>query len=147
MRKVTKRETISPEGAIRRCNRVFVYGTLKRGHGNHSLLREAKFIGEALTIKKFRLFDVGFPYAVPSQKGARLKGEVYEVNSPEIMRALDWLEGFPHHYDRQVITVELESGEKVDAWIYVVKTPEGKEIKPINGVVAWGEDFPYVDEE
>lgn len=145
-RAIVRQETYTPEGALRRCNKVFVYGTLKKGYGNHSLLREAKFIGEALTLKRFRLFDVGFPYAVPSQRGARLKGEVYEVNSPEIMKALDWLEGYPSHYKRQVIMVELENGQKIEAWIYVVDTPEGREIEPINGIVAWGENYPYKEE-
>ena len=139
-------ETITPEGAIKKCPYVFVYGTLKKGHGNNYLLAEAKYIGRGKTKKRFRLFDVGFPYAVPSEDGARVIGEVYKVESPEIMQALDWLEGFPTHYKRQIIPVELENGKIVKAWIYYVKEPYGDEIQPINGEVGWGEGFPYKEE-
>lgn len=143
-REVLTRETITPEGAVKRTPYVFVYGTLKKGRGNNYLLQEAEYLGKALTCKKFRLFDVGFPYAVPSQNGARIRGEVYKVN-PEIMRALDWLEGYPVHYKRQVIKVELENGDVLEAWIYYTKEPRGDEIQAINGIVEWGEGYPYVE--
>jgi len=138
--------TITPEQAIRRTPYVFVYGTLKKGHGNNYLLAEATFIGRGKTLKRFRLFDVGFPYAVPSEKGARVIGEVYKVEDAEIFQALDWLEGYPTHYKRQVIKVELDNGQVVEAWIYYTNEPEGQEIQPINGEVGWQEGFPYKDE-
>ena len=144
MATVRTRETITPEGAVKRCPYVFVYGTLKKGHGNNYLLQEAEYLGKAITYKRFRLFDVGFPYAVPSKDGARIRGEVYKVN-PEIMQALDWLEGFPTHYKRQIIKVELENGEVIEAWIYYTKEPRGDEIQPINDIVEWGEGYPYVE--
>ncbi|MCT0207543.1 gamma-glutamylcyclotransferase [Synechococcus sp. CS-1332] len=44
---------------------VFVYGTLKRGHGNHHWLAEAPFHGEG-TEGGLVLHDLGpFPMAIP----------------------------------------------------------------------------------
>ena len=137
---VKKRQRIdvrSPEYALKRCNLVFVYGTLKRGYHNHDLLKGAKFIGEGLTYKRFRLFDVGYPLAIPAEKGARIKGEVYQVTDPGMMRALDWLEGYPNFYNRQVVKVEVKGVGDVEAWMYYVTLPRGKEIKPVKGIVEW----------
>ena len=39
--------------------RVFVYGTLKRGHSNHDCLRGQQFIAEAVTQPRYRLHDLG----------------------------------------------------------------------------------------
>jgi hypothetical protein len=36
-------------------HRVFVYDTLRRGHRNHSLLEMSKFIGEAATLRTYRM--------------------------------------------------------------------------------------------
>ena len=33
--------------------KVFVYGTLQRGRHNHHILRTARFIGKAATVRKY----------------------------------------------------------------------------------------------
>ena len=40
---------------------VFVYGTLKRGHGNHRELEGATFLGEAQTVDRYALHVQGLP--------------------------------------------------------------------------------------
>ena len=141
MGKVSKKGKInvtSPEYALRRCKFVFVYGTLKREYRNHHLLKDAKFIGVGTTYKRFRLFDVGFPLAIPSEDGYRVKGEVYKVKDAQMMSSLDKLEGYPYFYKRQVIKVEVDGVGDIEAWIYYVTSPQGKEIKPNkDGIVEW----------
>ena len=41
--------------------KLFVYGTLKRGYGNNRLLREATFIGPAISKSAmYRMYSTGF---------------------------------------------------------------------------------------
>ncbi len=40
---------------------VFVYGTLKREHGNHRALEGSKFLGEAQTVERYALQVQGLP--------------------------------------------------------------------------------------
>ena len=73
--------------------RVFVYGTLKRGGSNHAWMRDQIFVGEAFTLPRYRLYDLGgYPGLVldPAQ-GLSVQGEVWEVDA-EGLRGLDHLE-------------------------------------------------------
>ncbi len=73
--------------------RVFVYGTLKRGHGNHHLLAGQVFLGAASTAAAYRLCDLGgFPGMVlAGEDGVSIAGEIWEVDAP-CLRRLDELE-------------------------------------------------------
>lgn len=101
--------------------RVFVYGTLKRDLNNHHLLRDAKFIGGAYTVDTFRMFTVGFPIIRPSDDGASVYGEVYEVDD-KTLRRLDALEAEGHMYDRKQVNVvyDKSAGRDIDVIEYNV---------------------------
>jgi gamma-glutamylcyclotransferase (GGCT)/AIG2-like uncharacterized protein YtfP len=94
--------------------RVFVYGTLKKGLGNHGLLSGSKFIGTAHTVSKWIMIgeSLAFPYVLrrDGQIGKQIKGEVYEVDSSTLKR-LDQLEGVPTHYKRINVYVEYDNKE------------------------------------
>jgi len=91
---------------------VFVYGTLKRGHGNHHWLLGAPFQGAAM-LAGVVLHDLGpFPMAVPGD--GLVRGEVYEVDGAGLAR-LDQLEGYPRLYERRQMT--LADGRMV--WVYL----------------------------
>ena len=124
--------------------KLFVYGTLKRGYGNHRLLRDATFLGQDTTTDKFMLVDCGFPYmfrpkldlllsGIPEK---RVVGEVFETFNPEIVKDLDRLEGVEYgHYSREVIEVE-EFGE-VQA--YIACSPSALPPCPVvNDKYVWG---------
>jgi gamma-glutamylaminecyclotransferase len=84
--------------------RVFVYGTLRRGEGNHAFISAATLLGEARTLPRFTLYNLGpFPALVPEGANAVL-GEVYEVDDATLAR-LDRLEGCPSLYQRTPITL------------------------------------------
>ena len=115
---------------------VFVYGTLKRGFWNNYLLKEAEFLGEGTTLEKFKLYTVGFPYALSDGEGLPLRGEVYEVEE-ETLKRLDALEGYPNHYKRKLTEVKLDDGRVVKALIYYAERPRGEPLSPKDGFYSW----------
>jgi gamma-glutamylcyclotransferase (GGCT)/AIG2-like uncharacterized protein YtfP len=76
-------------------NKVFVYGSLLSGMGNHSLLSNSKKLGDSKSPTGFKMVDLGyFPGVVKSEDGVGdVVGEVYEVDD-DTMRRLDRLEGY-----------------------------------------------------
>ena len=74
--------------------KVFVYGTLRKGFGNHSLLYNANFVGKA-TIKA-AMYSMGYvPYVSLQtyEENDLVHGEVYEIDKDTLKR-LDRLEGY-----------------------------------------------------
>jgi len=89
-------------------NRIFVYGTLLKGEGNHGLLEDALFLGEVTTLPIYTLVHLGgFPGLLTSGRQG-VRGEVYEVDAQQLWK-LDRLEGHPGFYRR--MPVELASME------------------------------------
>lgn len=98
--------------------RIFVYGSLKRGYFNNSLLRHAKFVSEVKTSKGFTLIDLGcFPAMIKIKTESYVLGELWLV-SKDILYRLDDLEGHPYFYRRQ--SIQLEDDTK--AYAYVIET-------------------------
>lgn len=99
--------------------KVFVYGTLKNGYGNHYLLRDSAFLGKGTTIEDhFTMFDGGFPYVI-NEGRFHVRGEVYEVNNERVMESLDRLEGVPTHYQRKDSSVKTDDMNIHDVTMYV----------------------------
>lgn len=93
--------------------RVFVYGTLKRGHGNHLLLCASRFLGKCHTPPAYSLHDLGFFPGLVRDGHMPIPGEVFEVDH-DTLAALDVLEGYPRFYDRELIDTPYGA-----AWVYV----------------------------
>lgn len=99
---------------------VFVYGSLKSGFGNHSLLEESVFVGNALTKDSaFTMISFGAFPGVMLHGNKRVKGEVYRVND-YTMFMLDKLEGNGFFYTRHIQDFLLEDGTEIKAWIYLL---------------------------
>jgi gamma-glutamylaminecyclotransferase len=105
-----------------------VYGTLKRGNGNHSFFldnKDSKFLGTGVTDNRYIMLNYcsGFPGIVRPEDGhdASLalpcKVEVFEV-SVKVAMKVDNLEGYPTFYDKEITTITLADGSKVSAYIY-----------------------------
>jgi len=84
---------------------VFVYGTLKKGFGNHHFLEAAYFMGTA-SVPGILLSLGGFPGLILEENGWNVKGEVWRINKELDLPALDRLEGHPSHYTRKEITIQ-----------------------------------------
>ena len=100
--------------------KLFVYGTLKRGHLNHALLKDATFLGEAVTKEPYPLIapKVWYPYLIDAPgEGRRVKGELYLIDLPTLKR-IDRLEEYPRYYNRKEIEVVDEEGKEHKALCY-----------------------------
>jgi len=99
--------------------RVFVYGTLKRGNttrGLDTMSGSNIFISEARTSDQtYSLYDLGTYPAVGTVGEYYIEGEVWEVDSAT-METLDRIEGYPNFYNRKKINTTM--GE---AWIYFIE--------------------------
>lgn len=117
--------------------KVFVYGTLKNGHGNHHWLGDNYvFLGQATTkCDDMALYDLGpFPcvsYPPEGEGGTIITGELYEVDEPTF-KMVDMLEGYPDHYGRKLIRVD-HCGNEHAAWIYFYATSP-KNLTPIGHI-------------
>lgn len=75
-------------------DRLFVYGSLKRGALHHAELEGAPFLGEARTPPGYALELVGQYWALVERPGeeSSVPGELYEVTE-ELLARLDEFEG------------------------------------------------------
>jgi gamma-glutamylcyclotransferase (GGCT)/AIG2-like uncharacterized protein YtfP len=106
---------------------LFVYGTLMRGYGNHHRLAHCPFLGKAITVAPFGLYDCGScPGMVKAGKGGQpILGEVYQIDG-DTLASCDRLEGHPHFYKREEIEVDVEDGKKKErlvALAYFIQPP------------------------
>jgi gamma-glutamylcyclotransferase (GGCT)/AIG2-like uncharacterized protein YtfP len=76
---------------------VFVYGSLKRGFTNHSLMAGQHFIAVAQTQPRYKLYTLtSFPAMVEAAEAGRsIEGEIWAVDSACLAR-LDLLEDTAH---------------------------------------------------
>jgi gamma-glutamylcyclotransferase (GGCT)/AIG2-like uncharacterized protein YtfP len=111
---------------------LFVYGTLMRGSRSPyaQLLRvRARYIGEGSAAG--RLYSLGpFPGAVFEEAGqGRVHGEVFRLNGPKLLQALDTYEGCDGqgtktgNFQRTTVNVALAKGGVLPAWTYVFTGP------------------------
>ena len=59
---------------------VFVYGTLKRGHVRHFALAGQRFLGEAKTLPRYRMVNLGSYPAIVEPGSFAISGELWEVD-------------------------------------------------------------------
>ena len=105
------------KGLFIMADKVFVYGTLMKGHGNHGYyLSQSEFLGKG-EIASYALYAVSsFPGIVP-EVGEKVKGEDYIVDRDTLKR-LDSLEGEGSLYLRKLVEVLVE-GQIVQGWTYI----------------------------
>lgn len=100
---------------------VFVYGTLKRGFGNHRVMQMAggQFVCEGKTAYRLPLIQRGLPFLLDQPgRGHHVEGEIYRVPDEAGWRRLDRLEGHPDFYRRKLTDIVGDDGETYEAWTY-----------------------------
>ena len=106
---------------------IFVYGTLKRGFGNHHYLRSAKFIATGRTKNKYALYAAGIPFVVKDNQVTNIIGEIYEVDDATLA-IIDSLEGHPDFYKRMQVPIIANDQDQTSivAWLYFCSEPRGE---------------------
>lgn len=102
--------------------KIFVYGTLKRGGSLHHHMAGAVFLGAALTRPAYRLFRIDWYPAlveVPVE-GQAIHGEVWHVE-PARLRILDDVEEVDQGlYERRRVQLAGPfEQDHVEAWFYL----------------------------
>ena len=115
---------------------LFVYGTLKKGFGNNSIIRYAEFVGDAVSINRFDISDCGFPCAYLNPDGKLLQGEVYKLKEHDFIYT-DRLESNGSLYLREIKNFKCYL-EIIKGWIYIIIEPFGVLYKTNSDVINWG---------
>ena len=104
---------------------VFVYGSLKKGFGNHHLLEDAEYVGKAETVSSnYTMYNLGAFPGVKEGGTTCITGEVYKVTDDELVR-LHRLEGHPTFYEaktKQVKLTERIMNNYMEAYIYILQS-------------------------
>lgn len=100
---------------------VFVYGSLKRGYGLHTLLQSQVSCGNAITQQLYRLFDLGsYPGLIEWPEGLAIRGEIYQVDTDCLVQ-LDEVEGVAERlYVRRRILLQTPfNAKEIHAWFWL----------------------------
>lgn len=96
--------------------RVFVYGSLKQGRGNHDMLSKGRLLGRCMIEGKYSMLDLGYYPGLVHRNGdaptRKVLGEVYLVDR-DTLQILDMLEGHPNYYARHKVQTPWKG-----AWCY-----------------------------
>ena len=107
---------------------MFAYGM------NTNLYGMAKRCPKAVSLGYARLLEHKFRFAGPADvirhPGSMVHGVLWDI-TPECLKSLDSLEGFPHFYNREWREVEYY-GERFDALVYFMQ-PGHQESSPSRG--------------
>ena len=102
---------------------IFVYGTLRSGHSNHHLLKDARNYGIGTTVANYAMYLIsGYPYVNSCESRYPITGELFGVDTPTLA-ILDKMEGHPRYYERKEVSVMID-GTQYTAWMYF-KDPPG----------------------
>ena len=100
---------------------IAVYGTLRKGYGNHRLLRAAKPLGNAL-VTGYAMHSLGgFPAITPGVGTVTV--ELFEVDD-QALTACDHLEGHPNWYARTPATTT--TGKACEIYVMPASKLDGR---------------------
>lgn len=106
-------------------DRLFVYGSLQPGGPNEHVLSKIEGEWEAATVKGFLKEEgwgagIGYPGLVLDEHGIEVRGSV--LAAPDLSAVWDTLDQFEgEEYRRVLSTVNLSSGEQVNAYVYILR--------------------------
>lgn len=121
--------------------KVAVYGSLKRGLGNYLTMEraEGQFVSTAISDFNVVMDGNSYPYINEASNGHPMEVEIFDVPKGNL-KVLDWLEGHPTFYKREVRSFILEDGSKIEAWVYFLQSKVEANYSLLeNDVYVWRE--------
>lgn len=122
---------------------MFVYGTLMSGFSNNRLLSNSQLVDRGTTEEEYTLAVTSrpFPFLMEEDGNNYVSGEIYKVDE-KTLNAIDQLEGHPEWYERKVVSIVTELGDKLQAWAYFM--PKSKLIDTVK-VLESGNWREYIE--
>jgi gamma-glutamylcyclotransferase (GGCT)/AIG2-like uncharacterized protein YtfP len=116
------------------CPYLFVYGTLKSSFQNRHarrLRREASLLGRVRM--PGRMYRIRwYPGMRPARSPEELvTGELYKLRQPS--KTLKALDEYEEHYRRELHTATFDTGEALQAWVYMYRRPRPEYSRVISG--------------
>ena len=119
--------------------KICVYGSLRKGMGNHRIIEHATLLSKEIVALPFEMIDMGsYPGLIRSKDINDIEVEVYEVDLSTYQR-VERLEGYPSFYSREPIETSVGAGD-----IYFLDNDNGREypryprvVKTADGVFDW----------
>lgn len=102
----------------KRCDKLFVYGTLQHGQSRNIILKGFRY--EKATLFNYRKVipsSLGFPFIVRDDS-SNVEGEVYYSIDESLIAEIDKIEGEGELYYRIIVKVTLINGKEVEAYTY-----------------------------
>lgn len=116
--------------------KVFVYGTLMRGEGNHDYLNNSTCLSKA-TAEGYDMYDVGwYPAIIPGDN--LIIGELYQVPKDD-MASIDMLEGEGHLYFKKCEIVTDSEGKTTFAFIYLYLG----DCSSLKKIASWNNEYVW----
>jgi len=125
---------------------LFVYGSLKKGFDNHTILKKANYISKAQTIDKFAMYkeeNRNYPYIVKNEIiGQSIEGELYQITREDVLKKIDEFEDAPKYFKHENIWIKTRS-QKIKATTYVLSNSKSSlNQKPLK---CWRENNIKID--
>jgi gamma-glutamylaminecyclotransferase len=103
---------------------LFIYGSLKRGQSNHRVIADQEYRGEAVTMPRYRIIDLGRYGGLvrDDAAGVAVKGELWAVSECGLAELDDFEtgEGLWVRYP-----VAVQGRESVEAYFWTGAVPGG----------------------
>ena len=103
---------------------LFFYGSLKRGYSNHHRIAAQTFLGDAVTLPRYRIIDLGQYGGMirDETNGLAVKGELWAIDS-KCLTELDEFEMSEGVFARMPVAVAGREG--VQSYCWTGAAPDG----------------------
>jgi len=125
-------------------NKLFVYGTLREGEGNHYLIVDNVKSIQKATIRGWMYHLGGYPAVIEGE--GYITGELIEFYNPiEAFQRIDVLEGYhqpnspSNHYERITVTAMTEDGGEETCQVYIYPLYRRKQLMEHYSLISSGD--------